>query len=444
MLPSFVRLRVGAPEPKSSDAPRADLGSLPPELRNRVAIFLSGRTLENLQSVANWCLASKNCFDEVFKTVVELCVGPPAVFPMRLDQDFYVRARKVFPEGSHPNFKLAQFNPFFWRQLLNACIKDLKELPANMVGPFLSSNDAQRFRWKTIFVKKKLYALGVRVIMSRDPALPPPGLYDMVWPDSIEENGGDPQPANDFFSGVQTTDEFTDMVKYVIDKGHIFDYMLTELFLRNVVLKGDWYASDEFAGTEVSVDGWLLLQRRLYVDEYSPRMQMLLDYGVDPSIAEFGFTPTVPDILKMVAEDHYKIQYFLSNIEFVLRNKVQIDFFDDQHAEVNQFLPPIVIFYVHLPYKLEAWENELKPDRKRPPPDIEDVAPLLRHTYHDHFRRYRDAFAVQIPAFLAHVTTPTGSNKWADFKRLLPELVKSRSNKYYTGDLYDKIVAVTL
>ena len=222
--------------------------------------------------------------------------------------------------------------------------------------------------------------------------------------------------------GMKSTPEFTKLIQQWIDEGWIFDWLLGDLFEKNVKDKDDWMYNDDYGEIYTSVDAWSGLLEFWQHECFIPRMHMLLERGMEPTIWAHQLNNTIPNVRRMNREDHYKLEVLSSNITFLVDNNIKIKFDfvsendarSDEHTSIYMTMLKLVNAYVDLPYALARWTHELKTDKRDGLPWQLDAvdASTWDSTYMSHFKRYQTVVPERLAQLMIHLAQPHGSNVW--------------------------------
>jgi len=306
--------------------------------------------------------------------------------------------------------------------MLLQCVSELEQLPPLMSAAYLRSNEAQRARWASVFEFYGMYTLRARVVMADEPKPAPEKLDQMSWRDSHYSfthgsyQGLDKQARIDFMDGTESTPAFEDIINKWIQEGWKFDWIFGTIFANNAT-KPDWahYIRTHYPFTAQStpVDSWTSSLMNSQDKFFIPRMEMLLQHGINPMITSRDLNFAIPNVRRMKREDHVKLEVLSSNIQFIIDNKIKIGFDNcgKLHAIENPSIRMIMLAignaYVDLPYAIERWEHELKPDSSQQLLDTNTES-----TYTEHFRRYKETVPQLLVQLVMHLAQSHGSNAW--------------------------------
>jgi len=411
MLPSLHNLPLGvnATNGKVANVPNhGRLADLPLELWQRIEHFLvEDCSLDSLLGISGWCRAhSKVCDDQWSKDVLETCFGarPVPVVPSTPDTDMIRRmGLDIFDSNGKP---VVALGGGFWHRMLLQCVSELEQLPPLMSAAYLRSNEAQRARWASVFKHRGMCALRARVVLADAPDPAPEKDDELdVGIDAFWQRD-DYHVRIDFMRGDESTAAFEDAINKWIEEGWKFDWLLGSIFRDNVDTKEDWATNDivDPDGQLLSVDAWT---SRLMDSQYKffiPRMHMLLQHGINPVIKASDLNLTIPNVRRMKREDHVQLEVLSSNIKFITDNNIKIEF---DNPVVSMIMRAIGNAYVDLPYAIDCWEHELKPDSSQQLLDTNTES-----TYTEHFRRYKETVPRRLVKLMVHLAHPHGSNAW--------------------------------
>jgi len=389
VLPSLHDLPLGDRGKVANVPNRGRLADLPLELWQRIQHFLvEDCSLDSLLWISSWCTThSKVCDDQWSKGVLETCFGarPEPVVPSTPDTDMIRRmGLDIFDSNGKP---VVALGGGFWHRMLLQCVSELEQLPPLMSAAYLRSNEAQRARWASVFKHRGMYALRARVVMAGapDPA-PEINLY------------GHGQLFIDFMRGEERTTDFENTINKWIEEGWQFDWLLGAIFRNNVAklsdpwLSAPWFSEHSEQPTE-------------FLSSLFPRMEMLLRHGINPVIASDDLYLAIPEVRLMELNDHFKLEGLSRSIQFIIDNKIKIQFDNGEstlntNPSISTIMMKIGNEYVDLPYAIERWEHELKPDSSQ----------QLRDT--EHFRRYKKTVPQLLVRLVMHLAQSHGSNAW--------------------------------
>eukprot|EP00966_Prymnesium_polylepis_P326933 7382811-Prymnesium_polylepis.1 len=221
---------------------------------------------------------------------------------------------------------------------------------------------------------------------------------------------GDDRARIAFMSGGKSSPQIKDAIDKWIEEGWKFDWIFGSLFANNVYMKGGWVTNDEVNndgepyGVTLPVDDWIRHLKSLQDTVFIPRMNMLLDHGIDPMITSSELKFTIPNVRRMKREDHFQLAVLSSNIQFLVYNNVKIEF--DNLENPSMIMRAIGNACVDLPYAIERWEDELLLFEQ----GMEET--YKESTYIKHFRHYENTVPQRLAELLVHLAQIHGSNAY--------------------------------
>ena len=400
MLPSFAHLPL---QNSCSISGRPPV--LFPELLLLIRSFLVSRSLDSLVTISQWCaIDSKACDEKWYKHVLETCFGAAPRLEVPLEPDAEMVRRMVDGDFNLP----VALGAGYWRRMLVSCMSELNQLPPLMSAAYLTSNEAQRARWASVFERRGMYALRARVLMADDPKPATERHEDFDYPHYRYFDGIDDEEKKariGFMRGEKTTPAFEATVKKWIETGWKFDWLFGELLKTS--LDRSYYWSARTVQGYIKVDDWISKLKFFHYSCFIPRMHMLLEHGIDHVIPLECLDLAIPIVSRIEREDHYQLEVLSSNIQLLIDYKIKVQSKSVLTGATVRLLVRAINAYTGLPTAIKRWEIKLATLAKR-----NNTDEYTKSTYIEHFRRYEVVVPQRLVELMVHLAHPHGNNDW--------------------------------